>query len=408
MQTNGGGEIWESTAGPLGLRRSHESIGENDVLVSVELTNDADEPVGVRVIEDVPAPVESTTLVTAVGGDPSAWRQVGDWILHEAEIPPGETRTNVYVLESSGNRIGHLPAPRIRSVERHGDYADEKASPQVEKAAAIDDEGAVTVHPVGTGGLTDESPSAAETEQPRDGAILDTLLEALEANAEDDRRRELQAELGLSPSERARFDHVQSRLDDLSAYVGALEVLVDEHGIDVVESMQASISDNEERTESLRTDLDRLEAVSETHRSKTADELDDVRDELAGLAERFEARLQSLEATLEDTQAELATLHRKRRADRQASARDRRKLHDELVTLRRKRESDRQARARDSRDVRDELASVQSTVDSLEGDVSRFEAFRERFTQAFSSDSATQGETTASSTSTQENVHPAE
>lgn len=127
MATEDGEEVWESTADELRLRRVVEPMGRAGALVRVTFANESDGPIAVRVIEEVPGDVRATTLVTAVGGDPDAWRCSEEWIVHEAVLPAASERVTAYVLTSDGGVSTSLPPPRVRVVEPVAGIDDERA-----------------------------------------------------------------------------------------------------------------------------------------------------------------------------------------------------------------------------------------------------------------------------------------
>lgn len=127
MATYDGVEVWESIADELRLRRVVEPRGRAGALVRVTFANESDGPIAIRVIEEVPGDVRATTLVTAVGGDPDAWRCSEEWIVHEAVLPAASERVTAYVLASDGGVSTSLPPPRVRVVEPVAGIDDERA-----------------------------------------------------------------------------------------------------------------------------------------------------------------------------------------------------------------------------------------------------------------------------------------
>ncbi|WP_411966337.1 hypothetical protein [Haloferax sp. YSMS24] len=105
----------------------------------------------------------------------------------------------------------------------------------------------------------DDSLFDDELETDDDESIVDALVTELsERDLSDDERAVLREALG--PSERTSVDvrlrHVQNRVDDLSAYIEALESFLDENG-----TAEQVLDDLQSESEAMRDDIDDLEAA---------------------------------------------------------------------------------------------------------------------------------------------------
>lgn len=349
MEAQTHGEAWESAVGDLRLRRTVESIEVRRVLVRMTFENDSETALRVRVLEEVPASVDEGALVTSAGGDPQSWRLIGDWIVHEVRIPGNQRRKTAYFLELDPEIKPTLPTPRVERVEHVS------AEGAAEREAKDRNSGESSILSTGTALVSSET-----SDQSTDASLVDALCKELDA-APGEKRQELKAELALTPSETARFEHLRTRLENLAAYVDALEVLIDDHGVDVIETMQDRIDWNEERTAALEAEVSDLEEALEDHRTRTVDRFDSLEADLAEQGARLGSRITELEEDLEDTRTEIETVRAAHREERQS-------------------------RARELRDVEESLVALKESLDALEDSVIEFERFHDRFTAAFTVD----------------------
>jgi len=193
-----------------------------------------------------------------------------------------------------------------------------------------------------------------------DASVVEDLIDELEEDASSAQRRALRDHLGASESERARIEHVQSRVDDLAVYIDALEALVDEHGIGVFEEVRDSVDETASTTATLRERLADLEAAVEDHRSETDESIGAIENDVTALQSGLEEHLEALESSLEATRTQLES------------------MHEEF-------EGDRQAGARVARQFDRSLGDVEDAIDRLDARVRECESFHERFTKVIAS-----------------------
>lgn len=424
-----GGATWETTVDELNVRRWTAPTG-GMTLVRLRLANDGDDPLAVRIVEQLPDAATDAVPITVAGDEADTWRFDGDWIVHEFGVPASGTRTNAYLLKSDEEPPISLVSPDVETVEPVDD-AEEDAIPTLEErpdpvdgwaplksdATSENDEQPTTEtvdHPVEDDqaaagvvtteagavdeGTTDEnvsvkienawvaSKAAAEADdgssRPSEDAsvtgyrlprtaperpptetsesIVSDLLDALEEEASPAERRALRSKLGASDSERARLGHVQSRLDDLAAYIDALEGLVDRHGMDVVDDLRDAVDENASATETLRSDLDAIEGHLERLQAETDESIASLESEMTEMRSGFDERLGALESSIETIRTDVES------------------LTDDV-------ENDRQARAREVRRFDKSLTDVEEAIEHLDERIGEFDAFRRQFTNALSS-----------------------
>lgn len=418
MQHADSGETWERTIDDLEVVRWTAGTG-GSTLVRLRLTNTGSTPLAVRIIDELPDAATDAVLITTTDDVADSWHHVGDWVVHEFGVPPGGKRTNAYLIKSDEEPPLSLTPPDIETVESVSggqtdvreaiaSLEDSRHRPDARSASGGSETGStvdrfprrpenrpdVSAESDGTRLQPDrEDADTAEDrrepaqEESRDGAssptdesepepqdaegapdetsetIVDDLLEALE-DATPEQRRALRSKLGASESERARLDHVQARLADLAAYVDVLEELIDDHGVDVVGEMRASIEENGSGIATLETEVAALEDEFERHRTDTTSSLEAIEKEMTAIWSGLSDRLETLESELNSTRSELTDLA-------------------EDV------EADRQTRAREVRRFDRSVSDIERTLERLAEDVEEHEAFRRRFTAAFSSGSDT-------------------
>jgi hypothetical protein len=376
-------------------------------LVRLRLTNDQADPVAVRVVEELPGRATNALPMTTTGDEIDNWRRVGDRIVHEFAMGVGQQRTSAYLIRSEDEPPLSLKPPTVDAIEPVEDASRVDTGTVLEPIDSIEGGTAdsrsdvgqpgrqrppstaarIGVSPEGT--LGDDGPDnrrvlsepversvsdepdadAAERRRPtadasegETGSILDRLIEALEEDATAEQRRALRAKLGASESERARLDHVRSRLDDLDAYIDALEELIDAHGVDVVDEMRTAIDENAATTASLEDEVATIEDELENHRDETTASLEAIESEMTAIWSGLSDRLESVESELNATRSALT------------------ELQDDV-------ESDRQSRAREVRRFDKSISEIEETLERVEDRLEENDAFRLRFTAAFTSGS---------------------
>ena len=134
----------------------------------------------------------------------------------------------------------------------------------------------------GTSGATDEGTTgdgqtggATGEETAGDASrVAEQLLDELESGGVTERERvELRRRLGVDPrtSTEARIDHLQTRVEKLTAYTDALEAFLDENGTarDLLEDLQADVGSLHERSVTAAEDRDALRADVDDVEAKT-------------------------------------------------------------------------------------------------------------------------------------------
>ena len=331
------GDAWVSAIDGLECRRKLEPTDGREYLVTVRFKSKREGDLMVRVVEELPADVTSVSVLTTPGGDPDACRWIGDWIVHEPWVPETADRSTVYLLETEDGIEPAMPPLQIAEVEPTADSRPPPAAENRSAKVAIDEAGDDSPMEISLPSDTpvEESggrePSAIRSGERND--IIDVLLRELQTEQSGDRREKLQEALGVAPSERARFVHLQSRMDDLAAYVKVLEQLVDEHGLDVIEEMQSSIETNAQHTASLREDLDHVEITIDRQRAAIDDELGSIRTDLDAQQTEIEHRLRDVESALTEATSAITDLQNQRRKDLHTRARTVRRIDRSLSTL---------------------------------------------------------------------------
>lgn len=236
------------------------------------------------------------------------------------------------------------------------DAPDEADSdPDVVADDEADDE-AATSAAIGDGGSSVAAALAAE-------------LEAGEVD--EDTRETLAEELGatLSGSQTARLDHVQRRVDDLSAYVTPLEELLDQEGrpVDVVADLRTEVAAVREEAAALDDGLEEAESAT----AEVRESVDDLGERLDEAVETAETEREALEADLDDV------------ADEVAAARE--ELDAELAAMR---ETLTEELERVEADAREGRADIEADVDDLETVAAQVRSMREALSSAFGMDTA--------------------
>lgn len=408
------GEHWETRVDDLAVARSTTETG-GATLVRLRLTNESDDPLVVRVVETVPEAATNTVPITTTGDDIENWRRSSDHVVHEFALPVGGMRTSAYLIRSDDEPPISIDPPSVESVEpvrdatavdvgevlesiegstavsetrtadpaRDGsgvplghptartasepdekdpptrrDSGDRERSPHGTRAGSSFDEDGF-----GDASGSQDAPVEDGTDDGMtDASLVEDLITALEEDASPAQRRTLRSELGASESELARLEHVQSRLADLATYIDALEGFIDAHGTDVVDEMRASIDENASSVATLGDDLESVEDDLETHRVETIESHEALESELTAIWSGLSDRLEMLESELNET-------------------------HSTLTTLEEEVERDRQARAREVRRFDNSISEIEESIEQLQTDVRENDAFRRRFTAAFTSGS---------------------
>ncbi|WP_134670670.1 AAA family ATPase [Halorussus marinus] len=163
----------------------------------------------------------------------------------------------------------------------------------------------------------DSSADAGTASPPTPGSVAATLAEEIRAGeVSDDDLDVIQRELDVETPEstNVRIRHLQSRVEDLSAYTEALEEFIDENGVaeDVfadfetdIASLRADVEAFEDEVQAIRTDADDTDdrvAELDSSLSGVESEVDEVAEGLAAVEEDLDdvADLDAVEALRED------------------------------------------------------------------------------------------------------------
>ncbi|WP_227131823.1 hypothetical protein [Halorubellus salinus] len=180
-----------------------------------------------------------------------------------------------------------------------------------------------------TGDPTDESTTADETTTTTGESttadasrVAEQLLDELESGGVTERERvELRRRLGIDPrtSTEARIDHLQTRVEKLTAYTDALEAFLDENGTarDVLEDLQADVGSLHERSVAAAEDRDELRADVDDVEAKTGD-IEAKTDDIEAKTDAFEEAFEAVDARVETIESEQAA--ERERVDGLASA----------------------------------------------------------------------------------------
>lgn len=183
-------------------------------------------------------------------------------------------------------------------------------------------------------------------------AALATELETEDVSDGDLRVLEKHLALERSRSEELRLSHVQSRLDDMAAYVSMLEAFIDERG--TLSEFAESTADD---MDSITTDLDSVTT-----------ELDSLRSEL----DTIHAELDELDASMDALRADQTTIERdvdamqERFEEHERSVNERLEGHESTVAKQLDEHESKFTERLDDLDNRQ--SSVDTTVDRLESE----------------------------------------
>lgn len=177
-------------------------------------------------------------------------------------------------------------------------------------------------------GSADDSASPRESEATEE-SVVSALVSELEAENVPEEELEVLREhlaVGTSRSEEVRLDHVQSRLDDLAAYVTMFEQFIDERGTfrefanetdDTIESLQSDLEEMRQATDEIRTDQETMERGLgsiqdrlDSLQSRLEEQSDAFTEDLAAVEDRqgsIENDVDRIETDLESELAEIRT-----------------------------------------------------------------------------------------------------
>ncbi len=201
---------------------------------------------------------------------------------------------------------------------------------------------------------TAESLSAQLAAELRDGSV------------DDDDLSVLRSELEIEPSnlEQVKIDHLQSRVEEVAAYAGALEEFIGEHGTgaEIIESLRNEVAEFDEELHTMGNRLDRtesqvgdVESELETLTEWTTDLEGDV-ETLDERAESTESELESLGDGLDSVEADVRSVE----DDLESGLED---LEGAIAEL----DATVDDVKRDVTDVETDVSSVSGEVDDLEG-----------------------------------------
>ena len=322
--------------------------------VVFDLRSTAAEPVEIRLTDEIPESIDMGAVGFHPDYDGESWtayrdRRVG----YETTLAPGESVRTVY-----GVRADAAPEPETFLVEprlelRGEDDTDEpdgvvhEPTETVHEVLATDDAatdrddetGEPTVGGVESEAETGAALGGADATDP--AALAAALAEAVREDAVADEdlatlREALSPEPTPPTSVQVRIDRLQSQVEDLSAYTGALETFLDEEGEgraavagfradlealtaevgdldDAVGSLDERVVDVEGEVDALDAELDTLSADLEAldeEVSAVAGDLEETRGLVEDVDDELDRRLADLSARVDDIDedtAELAT-----------------------------------------------------------------------------------------------------
>ncbi|WP_458190446.1 AAA family ATPase [Haladaptatus sp. NG-WS-4] len=301
----------------------------------------------------------------------------------ETEQPMEEHTITDIVSEDSSQVVrdviaGDSPLPGLDDEEvrnpladaSDGSFGDEEPTETEDiSAASGDEEPTIPNDDVDESGSVLDPPAESDatesTEQPapppRPGSVAAALADEIRAGEVDETDlRLIQQELDLDTPEstNVRIRHLQSRVDDLSAYTEALEEFINDNG-----TAQSIIAEFETEVETVRDELGDVHADIETTKDESAqararvadleNNLTDLETELDELRE-FGSDLDVLESQLDNLEDLVA-----------ANTEEANELNDEIAELR--------DDVADVREVEDELETLSDEVSDLSESVSATE-----------------------------------
>ncbi len=274
--------------------------GDKRMTVRYQVTSEREGAAAIRLVEPLGAefPLESLNLDGAGHGD---------WLLEDGGsrlalvdiVDAGETVTTSYVVHSGDPTSVEsvLEAPIIDMVD-----PVEPTSART-RASLADGDGQAAEETV-----TDEQPVIAPVVD--EETVVTALVDALDSGAvETDQLETLRDHIApaIARSDEVRFRHLQSRLEDFSAYADGLEALIDEHGTasDIVVELKADIG---RVRDDLAAATDRLDEASAGHADVGA-RFDAAEAKLSTVASRLdtvEERLKTIDGRLTTVDDRLA------------------------------------------------------------------------------------------------------
>jgi archaellum component FlaC len=357
--SDGTGPVTVST-GAVSVEKSFSQDEFPVPTVTFDLESAADDPVELRLTDEVPMTVEMSAVGFHPDYDGDAWTAYRDGrVQYEATLDPGESVRTVYGVRddemveadafASEPRVELLTADAADTPEAMDEddaldrettrpvrevLAGEDGAPSaadVEAALGGPDDGpigmpVVSGDPSTGGGIDLDAPPADEGDdgeslaatlaaELRAGDVDDEDVEtlrdhlgpAVEAATDPPTAAEVAAELDVDPdpdpgvptSVEVRIDRLQSTVDDLAAYTGALEEFLDEEGegreaiegfraeaealSGEVEAVRETVDGVEERLDEVAEDLADTREVAERVDTEVTDDLDRLDDRLAAV-----------------------------------------------------------------------------------------------------------------------------
>lgn len=355
---------WEAATNHLQVKKTVGTGGERSY-VGFTITVEHDLAMRFRIVDELPTPVEPDSVTTGDGDE--EWTTTEDQVVVSGVVSPGETLETGYVIDGyAPAQYIEFGAPTIAATIRDpsdGEDADESpttAEPPILEAGAFDDEDpsddGSDDNPLGAmfaaldevfdreeyAEFADEveasfpsdvdfeellqfadvdadhldlenetSDGRAEETEDESESVVGALVRELEAaDPSEQQVTALREALGVDAARHrtVQIRHLQSRVDDLAAYIDALEAFLDKNGTaeEVLASLQADVDD-------LASRLDRVE--------ETLAHVDRQQTDLRDAVDRMDRRTATLEETDEQLAAAVASLtslHGNRIADAEA------------------------------------------------------------------------------------------
>lgn len=241
---------------------------------------------------------------------------------------------------------------------------------------------------------TAEEPTSSAEPAPEAGSaddVLSMLIEQLESSDPDDDEVKALREQLIPESQKSvdvRMQHIQSRMDDLAAYTGALEGLINKHGTasEFMSEIESELDDVSAEIEAVRSETaaadndrqairDRLSGVESTVEEVDDDlraRLDNMYEELDSIRESVEdqdEQVQALRETVYDHDEELETLDDRIESTENQLEDHRDALDQRLSTL--------------SNQISDLQDTFESDLGRLQDEVESLSEMRSVFAQAF-------------------------
>jgi hypothetical protein len=300
-----------------GIRIDEEEVGpefltEPVIEVHIDSPLESDEPAGDADLEDGAAEDADERVGPTVDGDDGTdvdaleTNATTDAAASEVETAHGDDRTD----ETRSADLDHTAeGPAEGAVDPSaadlgfGDESGEAAAIDVDAVADASgdgDSGSVEIEldsadgvvsapePANDAGGTDDAEPAPEPDVRAEESVLARLVAELSEGDVEGELTRLRAELDIdeSPSELARVDHLQLRVEEVAAYTNALEQFLDEEGtgrqlVDGLSSIEDRLDEAESRVDGLETDVDSIDGRATMLES----DLDSVQQELTEIQE---------------------------------------------------------------------------------------------------------------------------